>query len=54
MIIMYDIFYKDEEDNFKKTHFHSRVLYKESAITVCEILEAIGKKPWFHYVKVES
>lgn len=54
MIIMYDIYYKDKADGFKETHYHSRVMYRETADFVCDKLKAEGKKPWFHHVKVES
>ena len=53
MIIMYDIFYKDEADGFKEIHFHSRVAYSGTATRICEKLEAEGKKPWFHHVKID-
>lgn len=54
MIIMYDIYYKSPEDKFKEIHYHSRVLYRETADFVCDKLKADGKKPWFQFVKVES
>lgn len=54
MIIMYDVYYKDKADEFKETHYHSCVLYRETAVFVCDKLKADGKKPWFQFVKVES
>ena len=54
MILMYNIFYKDATDGFKEIHFHSRVSYRETAITVCRLLETEDKKPWFQFVKVEE
>lgn len=54
MIILYDIYYKSPTDGFKETHYHSRVLYRETANVVCDKLKAEGKKPWFHHVKTES
>lgn len=54
MIIMYDIYYKSPEDKFKETYYHSRVLYRETAVFICDKLKADGKKPWFQFVKVES
>ncbi len=53
MIIMYEIYYKFPGDNFKETHYHSRVLYRETAVFICDKLKAEGKKPWFQLVKVE-
>lgn len=52
-MIVYDIYYKSPEDGFKETHHHSRVLYRETAVFVCDKLKAEGKKPWFQFVKVE-
>ena len=54
MTIMYDIFYKDATDGFKETHYHSRVLYRETAVFICDKLKTESKKPWFQFVKVES
>lgn len=54
MIILYDIYYKSPEDNFKGTHYHSRVAYRETADFVCDKLKAEGKKPWYQFVKIEE
>lgn len=54
MIIMYDIYFKDNTDGFKEIHYHSRVSYRETAVFVCDKLKAEGKKPWFQFIKIES